>query len=82
MLPVQELPHIDAGGVQAKTVTGIGVEENGPVVKLLPEHDVRVRYGFVSGVQRRYSPYRLECNRYANVHELPAAITISKLTPA
>jgi hypothetical protein len=40
-----------AGGVQAKTTetkTGIGVEENGPVVKLLPEDDVRVGYGFVT----------------------------------
>jgi hypothetical protein len=51
VLPVKELPQINAGGVEAKTgetMTGIGVEENGPVVKLLPEHDVRVGYGFVT----------------------------------
>jgi hypothetical protein len=46
VLPVKELPQVNAGRIQAETVTGIGVEENGPVVKLLPEHDVRVGYGF------------------------------------
>jgi hypothetical protein len=44
--PVKELPQIDARGIQTKTMTGIGVEENGPVVKLLPEDDLRVGYGF------------------------------------
>ena len=48
MLPVQKLPHADAGGAQAKTSTAIGVEENCPVVKLLPEHDARVGYGFIT----------------------------------
>jgi hypothetical protein len=42
VLPVKKLPHIDAGGVQAKTMTAIGVEENGPVVELFPEHDERI----------------------------------------
>ena len=45
VLPVKMLPHIDAGRVQAKTMAGIRVEENGPVVKLLPEHDEGVGYG-------------------------------------
>jgi hypothetical protein len=45
MLSVKELPDIDAGGAQVETATGVGVEENGPVVKLLTEHDVRVGYG-------------------------------------
>jgi hypothetical protein len=48
VLPVKELPHADAGWVQAKTtktITGIGVEENGPVIKLLSEHDERVGLG-------------------------------------
>ena len=55
VLPVKELPHEDAGGVQAKTTEtkrAIGVEENGPVVKLLPEHDVRVGYGFFTVFHR------------------------------
>jgi hypothetical protein len=34
---VKELPHVHAGGAQAKTPTGVGVEEDGPIVKLLPE---------------------------------------------
>jgi hypothetical protein len=42
MLSVKELPHEDAGGAQAKTMTGIRVEEHSPIVKLLPEQDVRV----------------------------------------
>jgi hypothetical protein len=46
VLPVKELPHIDTGGAQTVTVTRVGVEENGPVVKLLPEYDVRVNYQF------------------------------------
>jgi hypothetical protein len=36
MLPVKELPHVDACRAQAKTATGIGVEKHGPIVKLLP----------------------------------------------
>jgi len=47
VLSVQELPHADAGGAQAKTSTAIGIEENCPVVKLLPEHDARVGYPFL-----------------------------------
>jgi hypothetical protein len=52
---VKELPHVDAGGVQAKTTetkSGIGVEQNSPVVKLLPEHQVWGRYGFFSVFHR------------------------------
>jgi hypothetical protein len=52
---VKELPHIDAGRTQAKTMTGVGVEENGPVVKLLPEHDPGVGYGFVTVFDRSAS---------------------------
>ena len=37
VIPVKELPQADARRVQAKTTTGVGVKENGPVVKLLPE---------------------------------------------
>ena len=48
VLSVKEFPDEDARGAQAKAMAGIGVEENGPVVKLLPEHDVRVGYGFVT----------------------------------
>jgi hypothetical protein len=43
----QELPRIDAGGVEAKTMAGIGVEENGPVVKLLAEYDGSTRSGAI-----------------------------------
>jgi hypothetical protein len=46
VLSVKELPQINAHGVQAKTATGIGIKEHGPVVKLLPEHDERIGYGF------------------------------------
>jgi hypothetical protein len=56
VLPVKELPDVYARGVQAETVTRIGVEENGPVVKLFPEHDVRIGYGFVSLVQDNVVP--------------------------
>jgi hypothetical protein len=45
VFPVEELPQVDAGGAQAETMTAIGVEENSPVVKLLPEHDERIPYG-------------------------------------
>jgi hypothetical protein len=47
VLSVEELPQVDAGRVQAETAAGIWVEENGPVVKLLPEHDVGIPYGSV-----------------------------------
>ena len=50
-LPVQKLPHVDAGRVQAKTMTGIGVEEYSPVVKLLPEYDESVDHGFFTVFQ-------------------------------
>jgi hypothetical protein len=46
MLPVKELPDVDAGGVQTETMTAIRVEENSPVVKLFPVYDVRIGYGF------------------------------------
>ena len=46
VLPVKQLSQVDAGGAMVKTTTGIGIEENSPVVKLLPEHDERVGYGF------------------------------------
>jgi hypothetical protein len=46
VLPVKELPEIDPGRVQTKTSTRVRVEENGPVVKLLPEHDERIGYRF------------------------------------
>ncbi len=46
MLPVEELPYEDARKTQAKAMTRIRVEENGPVVKLLPEHGGRIGYGF------------------------------------
>jgi hypothetical protein len=58
VLPVEELPQVDAGGVQAKPMTGIGVEENGPVVKLLPEHDKRVGYGFLTVLHGSILPFR------------------------
>jgi hypothetical protein len=56
MLTIKELPQINAGGAQAETMTGIGVEENGPVVKLLPENDVRVSYGFFTIFHGGISP--------------------------
>ena len=41
-------------GIEAKTDeprSGIGIEERGPVVELLPEHNVRVAQGFIILVQ-------------------------------
>jgi hypothetical protein len=43
--PVKVLPQVDAGRAQTKGTTGIGIEENGPIVKRLPEHDEGVGYG-------------------------------------
>ena len=57
VLPVKELPQIDAGGVQTKPTTGIRIEEHGPVVKLLPEHDVWVGYGLFIVFQDAASPF-------------------------
>ncbi|HME41948.1 MAG TPA: hypothetical protein VKF36_02585 [Syntrophorhabdales bacterium] len=42
MLPVKELPHVDAGRAQTISTPRIRVKEHGPVVKLLPEHDERI----------------------------------------
>ena len=47
---------MDTYRVQSKSMTRVGVEENGPVVKFLPEHDVRVGYRFVSVVQGSILP--------------------------
>jgi hypothetical protein len=58
VLPVQELPHVNAGWAQAKTVTGIGVKENGPIVKLLPEHDEGIGYGLVIVLHGGIIPFR------------------------
>ena len=47
MLPVKELPQISTDRIEAKTIVTkirIGIEEHGPVVKLLPEHDIRIAY--------------------------------------
>jgi hypothetical protein len=46
--PVEELPQKDPGGVQAEAAAGIRIEEDSPVVKLLPEHDKGVGYGFLT----------------------------------
>jgi hypothetical protein len=37
VLPVKKLPQVYPGRAQAKAVHRIGIEEHGPVVKLLPE---------------------------------------------
>jgi len=37
--------------VQAKTIetlSGIWIEEYGPIIKLLSEHDIRIAYGFIT----------------------------------
>jgi hypothetical protein len=41
-LSVKELPHVNTGRAQAKTAACVRVKKNCPVVKLLPEHDIRV----------------------------------------
>jgi hypothetical protein len=46
VLPVKVLPQVNAGWAQTESLTRIGVEDDGPVVKLLTEHDQRVGYGF------------------------------------
>jgi hypothetical protein len=59
MPPVKELPHVDAAGVQTETTTGVRVEENGPIVKLLPEQDVWVGYGFFTVLhESSFLPHR------------------------
>jgi len=45
VLSIEELPNIDPCGVQAIRTARLGIKENGPVVKLLPEHHRRVGYG-------------------------------------
>jgi hypothetical protein len=55
VLPVKALPHPYAGRAQAASLTGVGIEDDGPVVKLLPEHDERVGYGFFTGHARIYA---------------------------
>jgi hypothetical protein len=59
--PVQELPDVDAGGAQAKAMTGVGVEENGPIVKLLPEQHVWVAYGFFIVFHGSIAPFPIGC---------------------
>ncbi len=51
VLPIEQLPCPDAGGVQAETMTGITVKQNRPVVKLFPQYDPGVGYGFIIFVQ-------------------------------
>ena len=48
VLPVEELPHINARRIQAKRMTRFRIKEDSPVVKLLPEHDKGVGYGFLT----------------------------------
>jgi hypothetical protein len=43
VFPVKEFPQVDARRVETKTMTGIGVKKNSPVVKLLPECDDWIR---------------------------------------
>jgi hypothetical protein len=50
VFPIKELPDVDAGRTQTKPMTTIGVEKNGPIVKLLTEHEVWVGYGFFTMV--------------------------------
>ncbi len=40
VISVEEFPYEHSDRVQTKAVTSIAVEEHGPVVKLLPEHDM------------------------------------------
>ena len=44
VLPVKELPQEDPGRVQAEAMAGIGIKDNGPIVKLLAEQDERIGY--------------------------------------
>jgi len=44
MPPVKKFPHVNAGRVQTKAMAGIGIEENGPIVELFPEDDMKVGY--------------------------------------
>ena len=55
-LPVKELPQVDADRAQAKTTTRIGVEQNGPIVKLLPENHIRIAYGLIAFFQSSILP--------------------------
>ena len=56
--PVNEFPYIDADRAQAETVTGVRVKQNGPVIKLLSEHDPRIAYGFITVFDHSTHPFR------------------------
>ena len=77
MRTVKELPHEDAGWVQAKAMTAVGVEENCPVVELLPEYDVRIAYRFVTVVHGSASRFptvigHTEAHVSQDIWQLPA----------
>jgi hypothetical protein len=73
LFPVKKLPHVHAGGAQAETTTGIGVEENGPVVKLLSEHDERVGNGFFTVFHGMTSPLAMAPQRAVPIRGHTAA---------
>jgi hypothetical protein len=47
VLPVKELPYINAGRAQTKAIARTRVKQNCPVVKLISENYERVGYGFL-----------------------------------
>jgi len=57
MLSVKKLSQINTDRVQAKAMAGIGVRENGPIVKLLPEHDKGITYGLVIFFGHRHNQF-------------------------
>ena len=63
---VKELPEEDAGRVQAKTTARIRVKEHGPIVKLLPEQDKWVDYGFLTVFHGSTLSLSLNISRQSN----------------
>jgi hypothetical protein len=59
VLPVKMLPQVDAGRAQAKSIAAIRVKENGPVVKLLPEHYQGIDCGFFIVLHGSTVPFHL-----------------------
>ena len=51
VLPIQQLPEVNPGGVDPVGLAAVRVEEDRPVVKLLPQHDEGVGYGFLTRFQ-------------------------------
>ena len=65
-LAVQELPDKNTEGIEAHYDVLVRIEEQGPVVKLLPEPDRGVGYGFLIVWQGTTAPFRSPSRKQEN----------------